>query len=376
MRVEFYRHDLGEVELASLRETFTTPFLTLGPRTGVFEKRLAADLGVPHVVGVSSCTMGLMLALRAFDVGDGHEVITTPLSWISSPNAALYVNATPVFADVDPRTGLIDPADVARRVTPRTKAILGVHLYGQMFDVRALREIADRAGAVLIEDAAHGFEAERDGLRPGVIGDAAVFSFYATKTITSGDGGAIALRSAEADARLRRLRNHGVTKDAAARYGGLYQPWDMVELGYKAAMTDVEASLLLPQLDRAHLRRDKRQKVVEHYESRLRGVEGISLIERVGTSAHHLFTVHVDPAHRGAILRRLGEEQIGTAINYTSIHLTSYYRNRFGFTEGMFPHAEAIGASTLSLPLWPDLPSDQIDFVCDVLIDAVKRERG
>jgi UDP-4-amino-4-deoxy-L-arabinose-oxoglutarate aminotransferase len=376
MRVEFYRHDLGEVELASLRETFSGPFLTLGPRTGVFEKRLATELGVPHVVGVSSCTMGLMLALRAFDVGEGHEVITTPLSWISSPNAALYVNATPIFADVDPRTGLIDPADVARRMTPRTKAIMCVHLYGQMCDVRALREIADRAGAVLIEDSAHGFESERDGLRPGVIGDAAVFSFYATKTITSGDGGAIALKSSEADTRLRRLRNHGVTKDAAARYGGLYQPWDMVELGYKAAMTDVEAALLLPQLDRAHARRAKRQAVVERYESRLRGVEGITLIDRVGTSAHHLFTVHVDPAIRGAVLRRLGEEQIGTAINYTPIHLTSYYRNRFGFTEGMFPHCEAIGASTLSLPLWPDLPSDQIDFVCDVLIAAVKGERS
>jgi dTDP-4-amino-4,6-dideoxygalactose transaminase len=370
-RVEFYRHDLGEPELASLRETFAGPFLTLGPRVGVFEKRFAEELGVPHVVGVSSCTLGLHMVLRALDVGPGDEVVTTPMSWVSTSNAALYVGATPVFADVDPRTGLLDPAAVAAKITPRTRAIICVHLYGQMADMRELRAIADRHGVFLVEDSAHGFECERDGHRPGQVGDAAVFSFYATKTITCGDGGAVATRLPALDARLRRLRNHGVSKDAAARYGGSYQGWDMVELGFKGALTDVEAALLLPQLDRAHARRDKRDARARRYEERLGGSPDLALLPRVGKSTHHLFPVLVPAGRRDAVLRRLGEAGVGVAINYPAIHTVSYYVERFGLPEAALPHAADIGARTVSLPLWPDLPLDDVDYVCDALLAAL-----
>lgn len=370
-RIEFYRHDLGEAELASLRETFAGPFLTLGPRVGVFEKRFGEELGVPHVVGVSSCTLGMHMVLVALGIGAGDEVVTTPMTWMSTPNAALYAGAVPVFADVDPRTGLLDPAAVERAITPRTKAIFAVHLYGQMADVRALRAIADRHGILLLEDSAHGFECERDGARPGQIGDAAVFSFYATKTITSGDGGAVATRHASLADRLRRLRNHGVTKDAAARYGGAYQHWEMVELGFKGAMTDVEASLLLPQLDRAHARRDRRQALTEQYEARLRAVAGVTLMERVGRSTHHLFPVLVRRGERDAVLTRLGEAGIGCAVNYRAAHTLAYYKERFAIPEETYPVALDIGERTLSLPLWPDLPPADVDHVCDVLIKAV-----
>ncbi len=368
-RVEFYRHDLGEAELASLRETFAGPFLTLGPRVAAFEKRFADELGVPHVVGVSSCTLGLHMVLRALGVSPGDEVVTTPMSWLSTANAALYVGATPVFADVDPRTGLLDPAAAAAAITPRTRAIVCVHLYGQMADVRALRALADRHGLFLVEDSAHGFECERDGLRPGQAGDAAVFSFYATKTITAGDGGAVATRRPELDARLRRLRNHGVTKDAAARHGGAYQAWDMVELGFKGALTDVQAALLLPQLDRAYARRDKRDALARRYEARLEG-SPIALLPRVGKSTHHLFPVLAPPGRREHLLRRFGEAGVGVAINYQAIHTVTHYVERFGLPEGAFPHAADIGARTVSLPLWPDLPPADVDYVCDVLLGA------
>ncbi|MCS6899957.1 MAG: DegT/DnrJ/EryC1/StrS family aminotransferase [Myxococcales bacterium] len=370
-KVDFYRHDLGEAELDSLRETLGTTFLTLGPRVGVFERRLSEALGVPHVVGVSSCTLGLHMVLYAFGVGPGDEVITTPMSFISTPNAALYVGATPVFADVDPATGAIDPEDVVRKITGRTKAILCVHLYGQLCNVRELRTIADRYGLLLIEDAAHGFEAERDGLRPGTLGDAAVFSFYATKTLTSGDGGAVATSNPELDARLRRLRNHGVSKDAASRYGGAYQHWDMMELGFKGALTDIEASLLLPQLDRAEARRARRQAAVEHYEERLRGVEGVTLMRREGKSAHHLFPVLVPRGRREEILVKLGQAGIGCAINYRAIHTLTYYRERFRLPEEALPNAAEIGSRTISLPLWPGIPPEDVDYVCDRLIEAV-----
>ncbi|RYE93425.1 MAG: DegT/DnrJ/EryC1/StrS family aminotransferase [Myxococcales bacterium] len=371
-KVDFYRHDLGEAELTSLRQTLGTTFLTLGPRVGEFEARLGREIDVPHVVGVSSCTMGLHLTLHALGVGPGDEVITTPMTYISTPNAALYVGATPVFADVEPATGAIDPAEVARRITPRTRAIIGVHLHGQLCDMRALRAIADQHKLWLVEDAAHGCEGERDGVRPGQLGDAAVFSFYATKTITSGDGGAVATRHADLAARLRRLRNHGTSKDAASRHGGAYQHWDMVELGFKAAMTDIEAALLLPQLDRLEARRAGRQAVVERYEERLRGQPGVTLMERRGRSSHHLFTVLVERDRREGVLAALSGQGIGCAVNYRAVHTLSYYRERFAIPEEALPHAADIGARTVSLPLWPGLPLADVDHVCDRLLEALR----
>ena len=370
-RVEFYKHDLGDAEIASLRETLATPFLTLGPRVGVFEQRLAAELGAPHVVGVSSCTMGMQMTLTALGVGPGDEVVTTPMTFLSTPNAALYVGATPVFADVDPRTGLIDPEDVARKITPRTRAILAVHLYGQMADVRALRALADRHGLALVEDSAHGFECERDGARPGALGDAAVFSFYATKTITSGDGGAVATRDEALAGRLRRLRNHGVNKDAVSRYGGTFSHFDMVELGVKGAMTDVEAALLLPQLARAHARRDVRERLVDRYVAALEGVPGVETMARVGKSTHHLFPVLVPADRREDVLLRLSSAGIGCAVNYRAVHTHTYYRQRFGLPDEALPHALEMGQRTISLPLWPGLPDDDVDHVVACLKQAL-----
>lgn len=381
-RIEFYRHDLGELEIASLRETFASPFLTLGPRVGVFENRLADELAKPllledgtlgeplprpRVVGVASCTLGMHMVLHALGIGPGDEVITTPMTYVSTPNAALYVGATPVFADVDPRTGLLDPVAVAGKITPKTKAILCVHLYGQMADVRALRALADEHGIALVEDAAHGFEASRDGLRPGTLGDAAVLSFYATKTITSGDGGAIITRRDDLDVRLRRLRNHGTSKDAAARYGGAFQHWDMVELGFKGAMTDVEASLLLPQLGRAAQRRDKREAVANRYRERLEGVPGLRMMDPVGTSTHHLVPVLVPEVRREDVLHGLTAAGIGCAVNYRAVHTLTYYRERFAIPEASLPHAAAIGRATVSLPVWPDLPLEDVDRVAETL---------
>lgn len=370
-KVDFYRHDLGEAELASVRETLGTTFLTLGPRVGVFERKLGEALGIPHVVGVSSCTLGLHMTLRALGIGPGDEVITTPMTFISTPNAALYVGATPVFADVDPRTGAIDPDDVARKITPRTKAILCVHLYGQLCDVKTLRTIADRHKLFLIEDSAHGFESERDGVRPGTLGDAAIFSFYATKTLTSGDGGAVATRLPELDARLRRLRNHGVSKDAASRHGGSYQHWDMIELGFKGALTDIEAAILLPQLERVEARRASRQAAVERYEARLRGAPGITLMHREGRSTHHLFPVLVPRGRREQVLSALGVAGVGCAINYRAVHTLQFYREHFAIPEEALPHATEIGERTISLPLWPWIPADDVDYCCERLLEAV-----
>ncbi len=367
-KVEFYRHTVGAEELASLEKTVGSYFLTLGPRVRELEGAIADYLGGGvEAVGVTSCTVGLFLSMKAFDVGKGDEVITTPMTFASTTNAVIHAGATPVLADIDPRTGLLDPAAVEEAITPKTKAIIPVHLYGQMCDMRALRDIADRHGLLLFEDAAHGIEGERDGYRAGHLGDAAVLSFYATKTMTAGDGGTVIVRDPERAQRLRVLRNHGMSKDAAARHGGTYQHWDMLELGYKAALTDVQAALLLPQLARVDAQRASRQRLVERYEAGLRETTGVQLVERSGKSTHHLFAVLVPERDRDRILRGLGEHGIGCAVNYNAVHTLHFYRERFGDQEAQLPIATDFGRRTVSLPLWPKLPEDDVDYVVDTL---------
>lgn len=387
-RVEFYRHQLGHEEKANWERVLETLFLTLGPQVAGFERELgeylvAGSARAPlHVVGTSSCTMGLLVAHRAFDIGPGDEVITTPMTFAASLNAALHLGAKIVLVDVEPTTGLLDPAKVRAAITPKTKAIVPVHLYGQLADMRALRAIADEHRLVIIEDSAHGIEMERDGVRAGELGDAAVFSFYATKNLTSGDGGAIATRHAHIADRCRRLRNHGASKSAADRHGGGFQHWDLIELGYKANLTDLDAALLRPQLPKADDKRARREAIALRYESALEQrlgaffpqwrADGVPfLVERRGKSSHHLFTIQ-PPAHlRDPLLGRLGEAAIGVAVNYLAAHTLSYLVTLLQKPRGSFPIAEAIGDRTISLPMYPTLTEAEQDRVVDVVATSL-----
>jgi dTDP-4-amino-4,6-dideoxygalactose transaminase len=388
-KVEFYRHQLGEEEAASWRRVLDTLFLTLGPQVASFEKELGAFLvrgrqgaTPPHVVGTNACTTGLVLALRALDVGPGDEVITTPMTFAATASAIMHLGGRPKLVDVEAATGLIDPAAVRAAIGPRTVGILPVHLYGQLADMKALRALADAHGLFIVEDSAHGVEMERDGVRPGDLADAVVFSFYATKNITAGDGGAVATRDAGVADRLRRLRNHGVTRGAADRHGALYQHWDIVELGYKANLTDLDAALLRPQLPYVEDKRARREAVARRYESLLRErvpamasvpptVSGVPwLVERRGTSSHHLFTVHAAPGQRDALLSRLGAAGIGTAVNYRAIHLLTYLAEALAIPRGALPVAEEIGDRTISLPMYPTLSAGDQDRVVDAVATA------
>jgi UDP-4-amino-4-deoxy-L-arabinose-oxoglutarate aminotransferase len=388
-KVEFYRHQLGDEEAESWRKVLDTLFLTLGPQVATFEAELGAYLvrgregaPAPHVVGTNSCSMGLLCALRALDVGPGDEVITTPMTFAATTNAILHLGARPKLVEVEATTGLIDPAAVRAAVGPSTVGILPVHLYGQLADMKALRAIADHHGLFVVEDSAHGIEMERDGVRPGDLSEAAVFSFYATKNLASGDGGAVATRDARLAERLRRLRNHGVSKGAADRHGGAYQHWDLVELGYKANLTDLDAAVLRPQLPRADAKRDARERIALRYESLLRErvadmrsppptVHGVPwLVEPRGRSSHHLFTIHAAPGERDATLARLGAAGIGTAVNYRAIHLLTYLVEILRVPRGALPVAEEIGDRTISLPMYPTLTADEQDRVVDAVAAA------
>jgi len=372
-RVEFYRHSLTEEDIAAVTETLRSVFLTTGPRAGAFEEAFARYLGVGHAVSLSSCTSALFLCLKALDIGPGDEVITTPMTFIATANAILHTGATPVFVDVEPDTGNLDPRLVERAITPRTRAIIPVHLYGLMADVRALQEICRRRRLLMIEDAAHATEAIRDGARPGHLGDAACFSFYATKNLTCGEGGAIATNDAALAESVRRLRSHGMSKEAAGRYTSRYQHWDMVSLGYKANLSDINAALLVGQLGRLDSQLARREAIASRYEqafARMRGI-GFPIVRQGATSARHLFTIWVPPSHRDRMLGELQDRGIGVAVNYRAVHLLTYYQERLDLPRGSFPCAERIGDSTLTLPLYPSMSDEAVDQVIAAVGDAI-----
>lgn len=374
--VEFFRHELGQAELESLREALAGRFLTTGPLTARFEEALAQYLGVPFTVGVTSCTAAMHLSLLAWEIGPGDEVITTPLTFMATPNAILHAGATPVFADVDPATGNLDPAAVEAAITPRTKAILAVHLYGVLCDMRALRAIADRHGLVVFEDAAHCVEGVRDGVRPGMLSEAASFSFYATKNLTSGEGGALSVHEEDRRKLLYRLRLHGMTKDAHQRHRGQGSGvgYDMDVLGWKYNMDTIQAALLLPQLERLPEIWERRRRAWNWYLEELGDDEAVTLpsVPANCTSAYHLFSVWVDAQRRDATIQRLRAAQVGCTVNFVPVHQLTYYRERFGWPDGSFPAAESIGARTITLPFFPSLTRDEVARASEALRQALR----
>ena len=365
MKIDFYRHAIGDDEKTSVLTCLDGLFLTTGGYVNEFESNFAQYLAAPYAVGLNSCTAALHLSLLALGIGHGDEVITTPMTFIATATAILHTGATPVFADVEASTGLLDPLRVAEKITSRTRAILPVHLYGMMCDMKALRQIADEHGLVIIEDCAHCIEGERDGIRPGHLGDTACFSFYATKNITSGEGGAVVTRDESIAQKIRLLRTHGMSKEAADRYHGAYRHWDMLECGWKYNMDNIQAALLLPQIGKIDRWWDKRHELYNLYIQNLSPDLGIDCPRLIpnSKSAHHLFTVWVAQARRDDLLNQLGNADIGVAVNYRAIHLLTYLKERFGYRRGDFPIAERIGDQTISLPFWVGMTPEMVRVV-------------
>jgi dTDP-4-amino-4,6-dideoxygalactose transaminase len=372
-QIPFYLHDLGHHEVEAFERALADPILTTGDTVARFERRFADALGRKHAIGVQSCTGALQLSLLALGIGPGDEVITTPLTFIATSTAILQAGATPVFVDVEPETGNIDASLVEAAITPRTRAILPVHLYGQMCDMRKLRAIADRHGLRIVEDAAHCIEGRRDGVGPAQLGETACFSFYATKAITCGEGGAIVTDDDALAERLRRSRMHGMTKAAADRAREGYRHWDMVEFGWKYNLDNLHASILLPQLDRLDANVARRRELADEYERALADVPEISWPRTLHGVLHarHLFTVNVADGRRDELIAGLQSRGIGAMVNYRAIHLLSYFRERLGHRPGDFPNAERLGDSTLSLPLYVRLTLPQVRVVARAIADVL-----
>ena len=371
MKIEFYKHNLGKEEKQNVLKCLNGIFLTTGSYVKEFEQTFAEYLNLKYTVGLTSCTAALHLSLLALGIGPGDEVITTPMTFIASATPIIHVGATPIFVDVEPDTALIDPSKIESAISEKTKAIIPVHLYGQMCDMRKVKEIAQKYNLKIIEDAAHCIEGKRDGIRPGQFGDVACFSFYATKNITSGEGGAIGTNNKNLADKILMLRQHGMSKGAADRYLGNYQHWDMLECGWKYNMDNIQASLLLPQLKKIENTWEKRKNLYNKYIKLLNGISDVSCpkITEDSKSAFHLFTIWVDKGRRDDILQWLGKYGIGAAVNYRAIHLLKYFRENYGYKMGMYPVAEAIGDSTITLPFYPKMTFREIEYV----IQALKR---
>ena len=375
MKVEFFKHNIDERDIANVAEALRGTFLTTGEWVDRFERDLAAFAGRKSAVGVTSGTAGLHLALAALGIGPGDEVITTPLTFVATANAIVMTGARPVFVDVEADTGNLDASLVENAVTPRTKAILPVHLYGVMCDMKAISAVARRRGLVVVEDAAHALEARREAVAPGALSNAAVFSFYATKSITSGEGGAVVTDDVRLAERLKIMRLHGLSKSAAERHGGSYSHYDMPIFGYKYNMSNIQAALLTRQLPRAAAMRERREEISRKYRAGFEGLAHVSMpaIPAGCISGQHLFTVWVD-SERDAVIESLQAQGVGVTVNYRPVHLMAYYREKLGLAEGAFPVAERIGDRTISLPFYPRLTDREIDYVISALRRAVQEK--
>lgn len=369
-KIEFFKHNLTEQDLQCATDVMRSIFITTGPMVQKFEKQFAQYLQISEAVGLTSCTGALHLALLRHGIGPGDEVITTPMTFVATATAILQTAATPVFVDVSLKNGLLEPETAAAAINQKTKAILPVHLYGRMVDMVGFAQLAQQHNLTLIEDAAHCIEGLRDGIRPGQLGHAACFSFYATKNMTCGEGGALVCRSGNDAAWYRSARHHGISKNAASRYSKKYEHWDMEIMGWKYNMDDIQAALLVNQINRLAENNRKRQSLEILYRELLSDIDGLDFMEfppQAEMSGHHLFTVLVpQQVSRDVVMEKLQQAGIGCAVNYRAVHNLKFFREKYGYHPKDFPNANAIGERTISLPLYPKLSEDAVEIVCNV----------
>ena len=361
---------IGEAEIAEVVDSLRSGWLGTGPKTARFERDFAAYRGVDQAVAVNSCTAALHLSLLAAGLGPGDEVITTPLTFCATVNAILHAGATPVLADVDPVTFNLDPAAVAARITPRTRAILPVHFAGRPCDMGALMALAERHDLRVIEDCAHAIESTYDGQGVGTFGDFGCFSFYVTKNVVTGEGGMILARRAEDAARLKTLALHGMSHDAWKRFSDSgYRHYQVVECGFKYNMMDLQAAIGLHQLARVEASWQRRRAIWARYQDAFADLPVTRPAESDPRSrhAHHLYTLLVDEARcgrtRDAFLEHMTAQRIGVGVHYLSLPEHPYYQDRLGWRPEDNPNAMRIGRQTVSLPLSPTLTDTDVEDV-------------
>jgi perosamine synthetase len=369
-----YGHQsIDETDVEAVSDVLRSDWLTTGPKVREFEQAFARAVGAGEAVAVSNGTAALHATMHALGVGPGDEVIVPALTFAASANCVVYKGATPVFADVEPTTLLIDPKGVQAKITPRTRAIVAVDYAGQPCDYEALQDIARCHDVALVADACHAVGASYKGRPVGTLADFNVFSLHPVKGMTTGEGGMVTVESFELAYQMRRFRNHGVSSDHYQReqQGSWY--YEMIELGYNYRLNDIQCALGLSQLKRLAGWICRRQEIARRYDAALAELPAVrSLQVRSDVShAYHLYVVRLDPyllsADRGRIFAALRAEGIGVNVHYLPVYLHPFYREHFGTGPGLCPNAEAAYEVILSLPIFPDMREADIQDVIEAL---------
>src|SRR5258708_7800621 len=349
---------IDQDEIDEVVRCLESGWIGTGPRVARFEEEFGLYKGQQFAAAVSSCTAAMHLSVLAAGSGAGDEVITTPMTFCATVNAIVHAGATPVLADMDPLTMNIDPAQVEARITSKTKAILPVHFAGRAADMDALTGIAERHGLKIIEDCAHAIETEYHGRKAGTFGDFGCFSFYATKNVTTGEGGIVLTRNEEDLARIKMLALHGMSKDAWKRFSDEgYKHYYVVETGFKYNMMDLQAALGLHQLERVESNWRRREEIWQQYNEAFAGWPVTLPVEPEPDTRHayHLYTILIDEAvaeiTRDEFLDAMTANNIGVGVHYLSVPEHPVYQDKFGWRPEAYPHAMRIGRQTVSLPL-------------------------
>lgn len=366
--LSFAQPKLSESEISAVVEALRSGWLTTAGRAREFEGSFKKHAGTKHAVALNSCTAGLFLSLKVLDIGPGDEVITTPLTFPATVNVIEHCGAKPVFADIDPRTLNINQCLVQEQITKKTRAIIPVHLYGRPCDMDSLRDLADPKDIRIVQDCAHAVETEWKGRNVATYGDLACYSFYATKNVTTGEGGMVLTDNDSWADRVRILALHGLDKSAYDRYSaGGKASYDMKEPGYKFNMPDTAAALGVAGLKLLDRRFERRREIWNRYMTELAELPGLGLPPEPSPGtvhARHLFVCTVDPEKAGIgrdeIIGALAKENIGSGIHYTPVHMFTYYREKYGVSEDDLPHASRIGRRVFSLPFTPYLSDEDV----------------
>lgn len=378
----FHKPDIGEAEAEAVLDTLRSGWLTTGSKVKQFEADFAKYLGCSHAVAVNSCTAALHLALEAVGIEQGDEVIVPTMTFTASAEVVLYFKAKPVLVDCLPDTLNIDPDCVARAITAKTKAIIPVHFGGQPCDMDSILEIARRHKLYVIEDAAHALPSNYRGKRVGTIGDITCFSFYATKTITTGEGGMATTENPEWAARMRMMSLHGISHDAWKRYakeGSWY--YEVIHPGFKYNLTDISAAIGIEQLKKCDAFDAARNRIATAYNEAFSDLPEIQtpLCKPDIGHAWHLYVIQLDlerlKINRDQFIEALKEYGIGTSVHFIPLHLHPYYRDKFGHAPDDFPQATEVYQRILSLPIYPKMTQSSIEQVIEGTRKIVQQHR-
>ncbi|MCK6604249.1 MAG: DegT/DnrJ/EryC1/StrS family aminotransferase [Ignavibacteriaceae bacterium] len=365
---------IEEEEIDEVVKTLKSGWIGTGPKVARFEEEFREYTGAKHAIAVASCTAGLHLSVIALGIGPGDEVIVPVLTFAATANAVIHSGAKPVFADVDISSMTIDPEDVRRKITPRTKAIIPVHFAGRACRLDELEAIAREHNLYLIQDTAHALETEYHGRKIGTFDHLASYSFYVTKNITTAEGGMVTTNDEEIANRLKIYALHGMSKDAWKRFSDDgYKHYEVVFPGFKYNMTDIQASLGIHQLRKIERLYKRRQEIWQAYHEKLKHLPIILPTEAEEGTRHglHLFIILVDTSKTGItrdeLLTALHKQNIGTGVHYIALHHHPYYKQTYGYKQGDFPNAEFISDRTLSIPFSAKLTDADVDDVADAL---------